>query len=557
MSEADYPVTDRSRVRLFAGRGSNEKTAVHAVIDSALYGVVSYVIDGQPFATPTMVWRQGEYLYWHGSAGSRMLKHLVQGAPVCLNFTHLDGFVLSRLASAHTLNYRSVMVYGRTESVDSLEERLAQLQVFLGSRFPGRWDEVKQPNLHELRSIHMVRLRIEEASLKRRAGPPADGLAIFGGEALYEQACWAGEVPLRTVAYPGRPAARLKAEVDTPAYVSGFARQMQLLTPDERVGPPAPLRVRVAEVQAIATDVRRLRLQAIGPDVLPAIEPGAHARVGVVLRDGTRDVRPYTVVQSDAAGGWFDIAVLKEREGRGGSLHLHEAVRLGDELAVESFPNEFPVHEGTASAVLVAGGIGVTPIVAIARALKERGTPFDVHYSARGRHCAAYLDELQAIAGDRLRFHDTSLAANGRLDPMAVVGEPAPGRHVYVCGSASLIDAVVDAARSRGSAHDRVHHELFNPPPPLSTDKPIRLHLKRSERQVLVEPGTSLLDAALAQGVPVPHSCKRGECGECAVHVLSGGIQHRDRFLTPAQREGGLACICVAWSDDEAIELDI
>jgi ferredoxin-NADP reductase/nitroimidazol reductase NimA-like FMN-containing flavoprotein (pyridoxamine 5'-phosphate oxidase superfamily) len=527
MSEADYPVTDRSRVRLFAGRGSNEKAAVHAVIDSALYGVVSYVIDGQPFATPTMVWRQGEYLYWHGSAGSRMLKHLVQGAPVCLNFTHLDGFVLSRLASAHTLNYRSVMVYGRTESVDSLQERLAQLQVFLGSRFPGRWDEVKQPNLHELRSIHMVRLRIEEASLKRRAGPA--GLLVQ----------------------------RLKAEVDTPAYVSGFARQMQLLTPDERVGPPAPLRVRVAEVQTMATDVRRLRLQAIGPDVLPAIEPGAHARVGVVLRDGTRDVRPYTVVQSDAAGGWFDIAVLKEREGRGGSLHLHEAVRLGDELAVESFPNEFPVHEGTASAVLVAGGIGVTPIVAIARALKERGTPFDVHYSARGRHCAAYLDELQAIAGDRLRFHDTSLAANGRLDPMAVVGEPAPGRHVYVCGSASLIDAVVDAARSRGYAHDSVHHELFNPPPPLSTDKPIRLHLKRSERQVLVEPGTSLLDAALAQGVPVPHSCKRGECGECAVRVLSGGIQHRDRFLTPAQREGGLACICVAWSDDEAIELDI
>jgi len=557
MATADYPVTDRSRIRLFAGRGSNDKAAIHGVIDSALYGVVSYAIDGQPFATPTMVWRQGEYLYWHGSAGSRMLKHLAAGADVCINFTHLDGFVLSRLASAHTLNYRSVMVYGRTEPVDSLQERLSQLQCFLESRFPGRWKEVKQPNLHELKSILMVRMRIEEGALKRRSGPPADGLAIFGGEALYAQACWAGEVPLGVVAYPGRPAARLKEEVTTPAYVSGFARQMQLRLPDELGGPPAPARVRVREVAMMAKDVRRVRMEAVEPELLPPLAAGAHARVGIVLRDGTRDFRPYTVVEADPQRRWFDIAVLKEMEGRGGSVYLHDRVQRGDELQVEGFPNEFAVAPGTESAVLVAGGIGVTPIVAIARELKDRGIPFEVHYTARGAAAAAYRDQLAEIAGDSFRFYDTARNGATRLAAYEVVGAPVPGRHIYVCGPASLVDAVVDAAEARGHAAGCVHHELFKAPPPKSTDKPVKVRLARSGTELDVVPGTSILDAVLASGIYVRHSCKRGECGECAVQVACGEMSHRDRFLSPEQRRSGLACICVAWSDNESISLDL
>jgi ferredoxin-NADP reductase/nitroimidazol reductase NimA-like FMN-containing flavoprotein (pyridoxamine 5'-phosphate oxidase superfamily) len=552
-----YPVTDRSRVRLFGGRGSNDKSAIHGVIDSALYGVVSYVIDGQPFATPTMVWRQGEYLYWHGSAGSRMLKHVAAGAEVCLNFTQLDGFVLSRLASAHTLNYRSVMAYGRTEPVESLEDRLEQLKHFLDSRFPGRWEEVKQPSLHELKSILMVRMQIQEGSLKRRAGPPADGLAIFGGEALYAQACWAGEVPLGVVAYPGRPGARLNAEVGTPDYVENFASQMGLRRPGEQVGPPPPSRVRVEEVEMMAKEVRRIRMHAVQPELLPQVQAGAHARVGVVLRDGTRDFRPYTVVHADPQRKWFDIAVLKENEGRGGSIHLHERVQPGDELQVEAFPNEFPVAPATASAVLVAGGIGVTPIVAIARDLQSRGIPFEVHYTARGEAMAAYRDELAALAGERFHFYDTARQGQARLAAHEILGEPAVGRHLYLCGPASLVDAVTEAAAARGYAADQIHHELFKAPPPKSTDKPVKVSLARSGKSLDVVPGTSILDAVLATGIYVGHSCKRGECGECAVKVVAGPVSHRDRFLSPAQRQSGLACICVAWSDSDSIVLDL
>ncbi|WP_181184580.1 pyridoxamine 5'-phosphate oxidase family protein [Cupriavidus pinatubonensis] len=204
-----YPITDRSRVRLFGGRGSNEKQAIHEIIDATLHGAVSYHIDGQPFATPTMVWRHGDHLYWHGSAGSRMLRHVSQGVPVCVNFTLLDGYVLSRLASAHTLNYRSAMVFGRPKPVAEPAARREQLEYFLSRYFSGRWDEVKQPSEGEVHSTIMVRMRIEEGSAKRRAGPPGDGLAIFGGEALYRRHCWAGEIPLATVALPSRPARRL------------------------------------------------------------------------------------------------------------------------------------------------------------------------------------------------------------------------------------------------------------------------------------------------------------------------------------------------------------
>lgn len=557
MNPLHYPVTDRSRIRLFAGRGSNEKAAIHEVIDSALYGVVSYVVDGQPFATPTMVWREGDHLYWHGSAGSRMLKHLAAGADVCINFTHLDGFVLSRLASAHTLNYRSVMVYGATEPVDSLEDRMEQLQRFLASRFPGRWEEIKQPSLHELKSILMVRMRIQEGSLKRRAGPPADGLPIFGGEALYGQACWAGEIPLGVVAYPGRPAARLKEEVTTPAYVETFAGHMGLRTPGEQVGPPPPARVKVLEAQMAAKEVRRIRMQAMAPEQLPALEAGTHARVSVVLRDGTRDFRPYTVVEVDSQRRWFAIAVLKEAEGRGGSVYLHDRVQPGDELEIEAFPNEFPIVPSTRSAILVAGGIGVTPIVAIARELKARGIGFAVHYTARGEATAAYRGELAAMGGEAYRFYDTAREGSSRMPLQEVLGAPVAGRHVYVCGPASLVDAVVEAALAQGYPPECVHHELFKAPPPKSTDRPVKVDLTRSGTRLEVAPGTSILDAVLAAGVYVPHSCKRGECGECAVKVAAGSVSHRDRFLTPEQRGGGLACICVSWSDGDAITLNL
>ncbi|TXI85310.1 MAG: hypothetical protein E6Q40_07900, partial [Cupriavidus sp.] len=442
MNDLGYPVTDRSRVRLFGGRGSNDKAAIHDIIDAALYGVVSWQLEDQPYATPTMVWRHGDDLYWHGSAGSRMLRQVSQGVPVCVNFTLLDGYVLSRLASAHTLNYRSVMVFGRPEPVTDPAERRAQLRHFLSRYFPGRWDEVRQPSEAELHSIIMVRMRIDEGSAKRRAGPPADGLAIFGGEALFAQQCWAGEIPLATVALPGRPARRLHESVTTPDYVTHFAARAHCQTPADVSVPDGRQVVTVQETEMVGHDIKRIRLAVDTGAALPPIAAGSHVRVGTVLNDRTREDRQYTVVDAAADGSWCEIAVLREDAGRGGSRYLHDEVGAGSRLEIEVPPNEFPLDPATRHAILIAGGIGVTPIVAMARELRRIGTPFEVHYSARGLADAAFVDPLRALCGDALHLYDTAHGAAGRMRLDAVLAERVAGTHTYTCGPASLIDAV-------------------------------------------------------------------------------------------------------------------
>jgi len=559
MNDTSYPVTDRSRVRLFGGRGSNDRQAIHEIIDAALYGVVSYQIDDQPFATPTMVWRHGDYVYWHGSAGSRMLKHVSQGVNVCVNFTLLDGYVLSRLASAHTLNYRSVMVFGRPEAVAEPAARREQLEYFLTRYFPGRWDEVKQPTEAELHSIIMVRMRIDEGSAKRRSGPPADGLAIFGGEALYSQQCWAGEIPLATVALPGRPAKRLHESVTTPDYVTGFAQRAGYRTPAEVNVHDGRYPVIVSETERVGRDIKRFRL-AIGEGLaLPVIPAGSHVRIGTVLDDRTREARQYTVVEVATDGSWCDIAVLREEVGRGGSRYLHDEVEVGSALEIEVPENEFPLDPATRHAILIAGGIGVTPIVAMARALQRAGTSFEVHYSARDMAGAAFVNTLHEICGDALHLYDTAAGEGARMRlPELLAGRDA-GTHSYTCGPAALIDAVVDAASAVGFPAACVHHELFKAPPPLSSDKPVTVSFARSGRELRVEPGTSILDAALSIGIPVPHSCKRGECGLCATKVLGGTkVSYRDRFLTDAQRsDDALACVCVCWAESETLVVDL
>lgn len=559
MNDTSYPVTDRSRVRLFGGRGSNDRQAIHEIIDAALYGVVSYQIGDQPFATPTMVWRHGDYLYWHGSAGSRMLKHVSQGAAVCINFTLLDGYVLSRLASAHTLNYRSVMVFGRPEPVAEVQARREQLKFFLSRYFPGRWDEVRQPSEAELHSIIMVRMRIEEGSAKRRAGPPADGLAIFGGEALYRQQCWAGEIPLATVALPGRPAKRLHESVGTPDYVRDFAERAGYRTPADVSVHDGIYPVIVSDAEMVGQDIRRLRLAVASGPSLPRMPAGCHVRVGTVLTDRTREARQYTVVEAAADGSWCDIAVLREPEGRGGSRYIHDEVGIGSALEIEVPPNEFPIDPATRHAILIAGGIGVTPIVAMARELKRAGTPFEVHYSARGMEGAAFVDTLRQVCGDRLSLYDTAAGHGGRIQLHKLLQGRAAGTHSYTCGPGAMVDAVVAAAAEAGFPAECVHHEVFKAPAPLSSDKPVTVKFARSGREMRVEPGTSILDAALSIGIPVPHSCKRGECGLCTTRVLDGAkVSHRDRFLTEAQRQQeGLACVCVCWPESESVSFEL
>jgi ferredoxin-NADP reductase len=382
-------------------------------------------------------------------------------------------------------------------------------------------------------------------------------MRIFGGEALYAQGCWAGELPLEMNALPARPAARLKEKVQTPGYLRTFARNFDCEPSSGLPIEPAVEAMRVTRIEPLAKDVRGIRLETVGDARLPPFAAGAHVKLGVVLPDETRDVRSYTMVDGDPKGRWCQIAVLREDAGNGGSRYLHDRVREGDTVRLEGAGNDFPVAPDTRSAVLICGGIGVTPMVGVAKELMAAGARIDVHYSARGSAAAALRTELARIAGERFHFYDTGIEGGRRMQLAGTIGTHAPGKHLYVCGPAGMVEAAIAAAEQAGYPHSAIHHELFKTPPPRVTDRPVHVHLKRSGAKLEVNPGTSILDAVLGIGIAVPHSCKRGECGECAVRVAGGEPSHRDHVLTPDQRAGGLACICVTWSESETLTLDL
>jgi uncharacterized protein len=206
--------TDRTRVRRVPSRGAYERETIDAILDETLISHVGFVHDGHPVVIPTLHARVGERLYLHGSAASRMLRTLERGVPVCATATLVDGLVLARSAFHHSVNYRSVVVFGQATLVESEEERLQALELFTEKLVPGRWPEVRPPSRRELKGTKVLALPLDEASAKVRSGPPIDD------EEDYELPVWAGVLPMRTVVEDLEPDPRLDPAVEPPAHVA-------------------------------------------------------------------------------------------------------------------------------------------------------------------------------------------------------------------------------------------------------------------------------------------------------------------------------------------------
>jgi len=186
---AEFPISERNRVKRLPERAAYDHEAVFAVLDGALVAHIGYVVDGQPFVTSTAFWRVGTRLYWHGSKASRMHRAQAQGLPVCLTVTHLDGLVLARSAFHSSLNYRSAMVFGTARPLPE-EERAAALDAFLERICPGRSKEARPGSKVDLKQTTVMVLDMEEAVVKTRTGPPHDD------EADLALPVWAGVVPV-------------------------------------------------------------------------------------------------------------------------------------------------------------------------------------------------------------------------------------------------------------------------------------------------------------------------------------------------------------------------
>ena len=190
-AEEHFTPTSRSKARRRPQRAAYDEASVYAVLDAALMAHVGYVIDGQPFVTPTAFWREGRELYWHGAAASRMLK-AVDGAPVCVTVSLLDGLVVARSGFAHSINYRSVMAFGIARLVTDLAAKRVAMDAFIDRLYPGRVSVLRPASEAELNQISLVAMTIEEASAKVREGDPADYQPDEGWGA------WLGVLPVET-----------------------------------------------------------------------------------------------------------------------------------------------------------------------------------------------------------------------------------------------------------------------------------------------------------------------------------------------------------------------
>ncbi|MCV3738415.1 pyridoxamine 5'-phosphate oxidase family protein [Rhizobium sp. TRM96647] len=212
-----YPVSDRNRLKRRHDRGRYDHASVHAILDAAMLCHVSYVIEGQPYCTPTLFWREGTRLYWHGSSASRMLRHLQAGTPACLTVAHLDGLVLARAGFNHSANYRSAMCFGTARIADDPEEKAAALLAVVDRLYPGRSAGLRPITAQEIKATTVIGMEIEQASAKVRAKGVADD------EADYGLPIWAGVVPVTTVLGAAEPCPRLVEGVEPPAELLRFA----------------------------------------------------------------------------------------------------------------------------------------------------------------------------------------------------------------------------------------------------------------------------------------------------------------------------------------------
>jgi nitroimidazol reductase NimA-like FMN-containing flavoprotein (pyridoxamine 5'-phosphate oxidase superfamily) len=211
-----YPIDATNRVKRRHDRGFYDHETVHALLDAAALCHVSYVIDGQPFCTPTLFWREGGRLYWHGSSASRMLRNLSEGEPACLTVTHFDSLVLARCGFNHSADYRSVMAFGKARLVEDQDEKERALVMMVDRFFPNRTAGLRQSTGQEIKATAVISMDIEKASAKIRAKGVADD------DEDYELPIYAERIPVRTVIGAPEPCPRLLDGVERPATLAGY-----------------------------------------------------------------------------------------------------------------------------------------------------------------------------------------------------------------------------------------------------------------------------------------------------------------------------------------------
>lgn len=315
---------------------------------------------------------------------------------------------------------------------------------------------------------------------------------------------------------------------------------------------PPTLSVFIRAIRHECDGVASFELEPCSGAVLPAHSPGAH--VDVQMPSGV--VRSYSLLEPVPGSSNYRIAVKREPASRGGSLWLHEGAHVGQPLRITEPANHFALVEDAPASVFIAGGIGITPLLAMVARLDGLARPWALHYAAATRAGMPFRELLQRMAGTgpgELHLH-ISEDGGPRMDVARIVAEAPAGAHLYCCGPAGMIDTFLDAAQHRPP--QEVHHERFAASQAAATGGELTLKLSRDGRVLAVPEGKTVLDTLLDAGLDVPYSCTQGVCGSCRIAVLDGIPDHRDAFLTDEEKAAN-DCMLVCCSGGRTPQLTL
>ena len=314
------------------------------------------------------------------------------------------------------------------------------------------------------------------------------------------------------------------------------------------------MRVDLTKVDKMTADVTKYEFSAPNGEPLPDWTAGAHLDVLVA----PEYLRQYSMSGNPSDRSVYQIGVLREDEGRGGSALLHRIFNEGRKVFISKPINHFELDEAASKTFLMGGGIGITPMIAFAHRLHALGKAFELHYSASTRAGAGYLDDLAAMPwADQVHYHFSDEGT--RADLEAILSGYQDGWHVYTCGPDRYMDGVIQAAERQGFPEEARHLEYFSvPEQPYYENHPFRLKLVKSDRELVVPEDKDAAQVLNEAGIHVDVKCSDGICGVCKCDVISGDIEHRDFVLSNKQREGAIIlCQSRAAQPDGVIEIDL
>ncbi|WP_082535878.1 PDR/VanB family oxidoreductase [Methylibium sp. Root1272] len=313
--------------------------------------------------------------------------------------------------------------------------------------------------------------------------------------------------------------------------------------------------VRVARRTTEAINIISLELVPVGNSMLPPSSAGSH--IDVELPNGL--IRQYSLCNDSVGTNSYRIAVLLDASTRGGSESVHRDLAIGCTFRISEPRNHFPLVPARRS-ILFAGGIGVTPILSMMERLSASGADFVVHYCARSRDHAAFVEYIRdSISSDRVIFHFDDESPEQKLDANLILARPSEDVHVYVCGPQGFMDHVIGVARANGWAKESVHFEYFSGKDySLALNGGFDVKIASTGLVIPVAAEQSIIDALLKHGIEVPVSCEQGVCGTCVTRVLDGVPDHRDMYFSDDERQkGGQITPCCSRSLSAMLVLDL